>query len=335
MLKLLPFVMVLALGSCSSDSLRSGGVGGRGGNAGSSGNTGGTAGGTGGTNPCPEGETLCSVCGYTQCAGVCSTVNCAGGTSGAGGLIRSGGAIGSDGATGGSGGSGGATGGGTGGATSSHDAGLDGRVDGETDVKSADGFLAADAAASSCDNPLPLRCGDRLNHSTLVQGRANVWSMYGCTQRWMSGREAIYVIQPPTACQVSVQLKNLAADLDILRLQSCDFMSCTSLPVSPITFATGAGQPKFLAVDGYNGAAGSYTLEVDCTCNQDGGTIDAPSADAPGDTAVRPRRGRNSHVRVRHRGRGGSADAQCHIARRPGNRRQLECEGEGVRIRGL
>src|ERR1039457_187926 len=128
MLKLLPFVMVLALGSCSSDSLRSGGVGGRGGNAGSSGNTGGTAGGTGGTNPCPEGEILCSVCGYTQCAGVCSTVNCAGGTSGSGGLTVSGGA------------------GGSGGTTSSPDAGLDGHLDGGMDVSPADGALAPDAA---------------------------------------------------------------------------------------------------------------------------------------------------------------------------------------------
>jgi hypothetical protein len=128
---------------------------------------------------------------------------------------------------------------------------------------------------------LPLKCGDRLKHSTLVQGRADIWNTYGCTQRWMSGREAIYVIQPPTACQVSVQLKNPSADLDILLLQSCDFMSCTSIPMTPITFAVEAGQPKFLVVDGYNGAAGSYTLEVDCTCNQDGGTQDGGTINAP------------------------------------------------------
>ena len=222
-----------------------------------------------------------------------------GGASGTGGSIAAGGTSGAGGATaaGGMSGSGGGSrvggAGGSGGATSSPDAAPDGRLDVGMDVSSADIFLATDAAASSCENPLPLRCGDRLNHSTLVQGRADVWNTYGCTQRWMSGREAIYVIQPPTACQVSVQLKNLSADLDILLLQSCDFMSCTSLSGSPRTFAVEAGQPKFLVVDGYDGAAGSYTLQVDCTCDQDGGSqdggnTDAPPADAPGDTAGVP-----------------------------------------------
>jgi len=153
MRKLLFFAMVLAVGSCSRNSLQSGGTGGHGGNPGSGGNTGGAGGGTGGTNPCPEGETLCSVCGRTQCAAVCSTVGCAGGATGTGGLTGSGGASGS------------------GGATASADAGSDGRWDGATDASSADGLLTTDAAASSCENPLPLRCGDRLNHSTLVQGR--------------------------------------------------------------------------------------------------------------------------------------------------------------------
>ena len=97
----------------------------------------------------------------------------------------------------------------------------------------------------------------------------------------MSGREVIYVIQPPTACQVSVQLKNLSAELDIFLLESCASMSCTSLSSSLHTFSFQAGQPKFLVVDGHDGIAGSYTLEVDCACNQDGGTFDAPPADAP------------------------------------------------------
>jgi hypothetical protein len=101
----------------------------------------------------------------------------------------------------------------------------------------------------------------------------------------MSGREAIYAIQPPTACQVSVQLVNPSADLDIFLLQSCSFMSCTALYGPSNTFPAGPGQPQYLVVDGYNGSAGSYTLEVDCACNQDGGTLDAPPADVPSNTA--------------------------------------------------
>jgi hypothetical protein len=130
---------------------------------------------------------------------------------------------------------------------------------------------AADAppAASSCENPLPLQCGDRLSHSTLIQGRPNVWVGYGCSQRWMSGPEAIYFLAPPAGCQATVQLKNLSADLEAFVLPTCSFMS-------PCSFKPDVGQPTFVVVDGYNGASGTYTLQVDCTCNQDGGASDAP-----------------------------------------------------------
>jgi len=188
------------------------------------------------------------------------------GTGGAGGASGTGGTTG---ANGGTTGTGGATGGATGanaGTTSSLDAGV----------------------GNSCENPLPLKCGDRLNHSTLVQGRDNVWNDYGCSQRWMSGPEAIYVIQPPAGCQVTMRLENLAADLDLFLLTSCSFESCTQAAATTINFTPQASPPYFVAVDGYNGAAGSYTLQVDCTCGKDAGTIDAPPADAQGDTGIAP-----------------------------------------------
>ena len=137
------------------------------------------------------------------------------------------------------------------------------------DAAGFDQAVDAPPVAGSCENPLPLKCGDRLNHSTLVQGRPNVWVGYGCSQRWMSGPEAIYFLQPPAGCQALVQLKNPSADLNVFVLPSCSVRSSCS-------FAPEVGQPSFVVVDGYNGAAGTYTLQVDCTCNQDGGASDAP-----------------------------------------------------------
>jgi hypothetical protein len=188
-----------------------------------------------------------------------------------------GGAGGSGGANGGTTGAGGANGGTTGangGTTSSLDAGV----------------------ASSCENPLPLQCGDRLNHSTLVQGRPNVWVGYGVSQRWESGPETIYAFQTPATCQVVARLKNLTVDLDLFLMTSCDPGSTTEFSSTPLDlqtietvgFTSQPGQPYFVVVDGYSGAAGSYTLEVDCTCNQDAGAIDAPPADAQGDTGIAP-----------------------------------------------
>ena len=160
------------------------------------------------------------------------------------------------------------------------DAGTDAGADQAIDAPRTDAFLRADAAANSCENPLPLQCGDRLNHNTLIQGRPNVWIGYGNSQRWMGGPEAIYLLQPPTGCQAVVQLKNFTADIGVFFLPRCDPWSASSAPV--------AGQPSFVVVDGYDGAWGSYTLEVDCMCNQDGGTSDAPQADAQGGTAIAP-----------------------------------------------
>jgi len=212
---------------------------------------------TGGTTPSSPADA-----GLDQAVDVPQTDAQRGGAGGSGGTT----------ATGGSTRTGGATG--TGGTTASSppDAQFAGRVDGVIDVKSADAFLGADAAANSCENPLPLQCGDRLNHSTLVQGRADAWRFYGCSQRVMSGPEAIYFLQLPTGCKAFMQLKNFTADLAVFPLTSCSFMSCS--------FATEIGQPSFVVVDGFNGAAGSYTLEVDCTCN-DAGTNDASAPSAP------------------------------------------------------
>jgi hypothetical protein len=202
------------------------------------------------------------------------------GTGGAGGASGTGGTTGANGgANGGTAGTGGANGGTTG--TGGANAGTTGANGGTTSSPDAGG-------ANSCDNPLPLQCGDRLNHSTLIQGRPNVWSGYACSQRVMSGPEAIYVIQPPTGCQATVQLKNPTADLYAFLLPSCDSWTCAEQLSGYVSFTAQAGQPKFVAVDGSNGAAGSYTLEVDCTCNQDAGAIDAPPTDAQGDTGISP-----------------------------------------------
>jgi hypothetical protein len=147
------------------------------------------------------------------------------------------------------------------------------------DAGGPDQAVDASQAASSCENPLPLKCGDRLYHNTLIQGRPNVLGFYGCSERVMSGPETIYFLAPPAGCQATVQLKNRSADLDVFVLPTCSFMSSCS-------FMPEVGQPSFVLVDGANGAWGTYTLEVDCTCSQDGGTSDLP--DAQGGTATAP-----------------------------------------------
>ncbi len=158
--------------------------------------------------------------------------------------------------------------------TTDGDVTRDAQLDGPIEVYSADGSLETDGAASRCPDALPLLCGDRLDHSTLVQGRANVWTGYGRSARAESGRETLYALKTSAACQVVARLKNLTVDLDLFLLTGCGPWSNTQASSTPldlqtietVSFATEAGQPYFVVVDGYAGAAGAYSLEVDCTC---------------------------------------------------------------------
>lgn len=133
---------------------------------------------------------------------------------------------------------------------------------------------AADPSQSSCANPIPLQCGDRLNHSTLVNGQADQVYGYGCSARLESGRETIYLLTTAERCEVEVRLTELEVDLDLFSVEECGVLSrgeCSSTPLDlqdgeHIGFSTVAGVSLFIMVDGYAGAEGSYALEVDCTC---------------------------------------------------------------------
>ena len=131
-----------------------------------------------------------------------------------------------------------------------------------------------DSAADQCSFALPVRCGDRLNHSTVIEGRANAWDAYGRTARGLSGRETIYSFSSASTCTVVANLKGLTTDLDLLLLSACDPLGRTRWlpPRHSICrrLRPSAGRTcqtvQLLVVDGYAGAEGSYSLEVDCTC---------------------------------------------------------------------
>ncbi|MBN1612641.1 MAG: hypothetical protein JW940_38810 [Polyangiaceae bacterium] len=156
-------------------------------------------------------------------------------------------------------------------------------------ASNAGGAAGAGGQTAVCEVALPLRCGDRLAHSTIVQGRPNQWYGYACTQRWESGRETIYAFVTEEDCQVEIRLVDLTEDLDLIMIKDCDpspcgacqadsaTMSnadeCSSVPldlqahfVEKVNFDTLAGQAHVVVVDGYDYSEGTYTLEVDCVC---------------------------------------------------------------------
>jgi hypothetical protein len=132
----------------------------------------------------------------------------------------------------------------------------------------------SDVDAAACADALPLRCGDSFNHSTLIQGRPNVWSGYSRTARLENGPETIYELTTEASCKATVRLTNLTVDLDLLRLEECDPWSSTVAASTPldiqddedIVFNTRKDVGDLVVVDGYDGAAGEYTISVDCDC---------------------------------------------------------------------
>lgn len=138
----------------------------------------------------------------------------------------------------------------------------------------AGGKTTGSGGAGGQCSALPLKCGDRLNHSTTYQGRVNTWSGYGLSQRGESGRETVYAFSSDGECAVIANLKNLTTDLDLFLLLQCSIESNIQASSTPIDLQTvetlswvnPKATTRYVVVDGYAGAEGSYTLEVDCTC---------------------------------------------------------------------
>jgi hypothetical protein len=127
-------------------------------------------------------------------------------------------------------------------------------------------------ANDGCPDALPIRCGDRLDHSTIIQGRRDTWRGYGCSQRLESGRETIYVFRSDDSCKTMVRLNGIKSDIDLFLLDVCNPWSCTVASSTPldiqtvetVAFHAEAGRSYFTVVDGYDEASGAYSIEADC-----------------------------------------------------------------------
>ncbi|MGD2179140.1 MAG: hypothetical protein PVG71_15115, partial [Anaerolineae bacterium] len=120
----------------------------------------------------------------------------------------------------------------------------------------------------TCANPLPLACGQQLDGNT--SGRASNLSSYTCSAWDESGPETIYAFALAAGSNytVAAQLSNMTVDLDVFLLSDCDAGQClASDSYGSDTAMAGNVAPGtyYVAVDGYQGVAGSYALNLTCT----------------------------------------------------------------------
>jgi len=132
----------------------------------------------------------------------------------------------------------------------------------------------ADGGGDLCAAAQPLKCGDFLSDSTALSGRPSAWGGYSRSARSDTGREVVYAFQSSNDCAVAVNLSAMTVDLDLFALSACDPTSgnfaASSTPldiqfVESVSWTNHAGT-VYVVVDGYNGAEGSYSLEVRCAC---------------------------------------------------------------------
>ncbi len=106
-------------------------------------------------------------------------------------------------------------------------------------------------------------CGGIYQGDTLLTGHANV-SRYGCRPAWdESGPEVVFRIELDARQPVSATLVSAAVDLDLFLLRYAYPDSCVAAGDNSLSYTAEPGV-YYLAVDGYRGAAGAFTLRLDC-----------------------------------------------------------------------
>jgi len=148
------------------------------------------------------------------------------------------------------------------------------------------------ASSGTCAAPLPIICGQQVAGETT--GKANNINSYSCSPWNESGPEEIYAftLAAGHTYSVTAQLLGFSADLDIFLLGTggCDAGQCLDANSYGDTSASATGivpGTYYIAVDGYGGAAGSYTMRL--TCETEGGgnqPPNIPSNPAPADNAI-------------------------------------------------
>jgi len=143
-------------------------------------------------------------------------------------------------------------------------------------VNCADPDCAGDAvcvAGGLCHRAKPISCGTSTSEKTL--GASPSIEVYACSERVENGPETYHRFSAPKSGKVTIELSEMSADLDLIVLAAgpsggcdprgqCVAASTSSGVQEALTFSAEGGQDYFIVVDGRDGAAGTYTLQVRC-----------------------------------------------------------------------
>jgi hypothetical protein len=122
----------------------------------------------------------------------------------------------------------------------------------------------------SCAAAIPLSCQTTVLGGTTASD-ANDFGAYAGGTRPDTGGEVVYLMETPMTGDVTVTMTPYDGDLDLAMLSACSASSSVDtsqlggLATETVTFSATKGQPLYIAVDGFAGATGAFTLDVSCT----------------------------------------------------------------------
>ncbi|MEE2830606.1 MAG: hypothetical protein VX498_15570, partial [Myxococcota bacterium] len=143
----------------------------------------------------------------------------------------------------------------------------DGAIDCDDDEDCALDEDCEEYVGGTCIEQVELDCGDSASGTNWGMGSGDVIDVYGCSSWIEDGPEYTYVFRPESSESVTVCLSNESAETDVAVITEaggCDGNNCIDIGTQCVTFDAVAGEQYYFVVDGYEGAMGSYDIDVTC-----------------------------------------------------------------------
>ncbi|MCO4769307.1 MAG: hypothetical protein KDA24_04700 [Deltaproteobacteria bacterium] len=147
----------------------------------------------------------------------------------------------------------------------------------------------ATGSGGACTALTQLSCGDSISANTNDPGSTNAIDTWGCTGWANTGPEIAYEFSTTSAGTVTVTLASIETgqDLDVYVTSDsgigCHEADCIAAGDVDADFEASPGISYFVVVDGYQGSAGDFVLEVDCAVTGDDDDATGDDDDSVGD----------------------------------------------------
>ncbi|MFH2006416.1 MAG: DUF4215 domain-containing protein [bacterium] len=120
----------------------------------------------------------------------------------------------------------------------------------------------------SCTPATTIQCGATVNGNNGAAGSTDAIDLYSCGGWAETGPEYAYTFVAPASQNVSVEITNSNALLDVYVLEElgggCLADDCLDYSDWQVTWSATAGTTYYIVMEGFQGDVGDYTLQVTC-----------------------------------------------------------------------